>query len=72
MTNEQVSSKVTELSNNAWGIANTLWTAFSKSDVGKIILPFMVLRRLDCLLEANKALVLAAAGTISEGADGHV
>ena len=68
MTNEQVSSKVTELSNNAWGIANTIWTAFSKSDVGKIILPFMVLRRLDCLLEANKAMVLAAAGTISPSA----
>lgn len=68
MTNEQVSSKVTELSNNAWGIANTIWTAFSKSDVGKIILPFMVLRRLDCLLEANKALVLAASGTISPSA----
>lgn len=68
MTNDQVSSKVTELSNNAWGIANTIWTAFSKSDVGKIILPFMVLRRLDCLLEANKALVLAAAGTINSTA----
>jgi type I restriction enzyme M protein len=68
MTNEQVSSKVTELSNNAWGIANTIWTAFSKSDVGKIILPFMVLRRLDCLLEANKAQVLAAAATINASA----
>lgn len=68
MTNNNVSAKVTELSNNAWGIANTLWTAFSKSDVGKIILPFMVLRRLDCLLEANKALVLAAASTLTQSA----
>jgi len=68
MTNNNVSARVTELSNNAWGIANTLWTAFSKSDVGKIILPFMVLRRLDCLLEANKAQVLAAAGTINSTA----
>lgn len=60
MTNEQISSKVTELSNYGWSIANTLWTAFSKSDCGKIILPFMVLRRLDCLLEASKAKVLEA------------
>lgn len=37
MTNDQVSAKVTALSNNAWSIANTLWTAFSKSDVSKII-----------------------------------
>lgn len=68
MTNDQISARVTELSNNAWGIANTIWTAFSKSDVGKIILPFMVLRRLDCLLEANKAQVLAATATINSAA----
>lgn len=68
MTNQQVSSKVTELSNNAWSIANTLWTAFSKSDVGKIILPFMVLRRLDCLLENSKTQMLAASKLINSTA----
>ena len=68
MTNQQVSSKVTELSNNAWSIANTLWTAFSKSDVGKIILPFMVLRRLDCLLENSKTQMLAASKSINSSA----
>jgi type I restriction enzyme M protein len=68
MTNEQVSSKVTELSNNAWGIANTIWTAFSKSDVGKIILPFMVLRRLDCLLENSKEEMLKVANGMNPSA----
>ncbi|HEY9278384.1 MAG TPA: class I SAM-dependent DNA methyltransferase [Methylotenera sp.] len=68
MTNEQVSAKVTELSNNAWAVANTIWTAFSKSDVGKIILPFMVLRRLDCLLENTKSQMLESAKTISPSA----
>lgn len=68
MTNEQISSKVTELSNNAWSIANTLWTAFSKSDCGKIILPFMVLRRLDCLLDTTKEAVLYAAKSIPANA----
>jgi len=68
MTNEQVSAKVTELSNNAWAVANTIWTAFSKSDVGKIILPFMVLRRLDCLLENTKSQMLDAAKSISPSA----
>jgi len=69
MTNEQISAKVTELSNNGWSIANTLWTAFSKSDCGKIILPFMVLRRLDCLLEASKAKVLEANKSINPDAN---
>lgn len=68
MTNEQVSAKVTELSNNAWAVANTIWTAFSKSDVGKIILPFMVLRRLDCLLENTKSQMLDAAKSIGPSA----
>jgi type I restriction enzyme M protein len=68
MTNNQISSKVTELSNNAWGIANTIWTAFSKSDVGKIILPFMVLRRLDCLLENSKAAMLEASKSMNASA----
>ena len=68
MTNEQVSAQVTNLSNNAWSIANTLWTAFSKSDVSKIILPFMVLRRLDCLLENSKPNMLGAAKSIGASA----
>lgn len=60
-----ISAKVSELSNNAWSVADTLWTAFSKSDCGKIILPFMVLRRLDCLLEASKEKVLKASQGIT-------
>lgn len=68
MSSEQVSGKVTELSANAWGVANTLWTAFSKSDVGKIILPFMVLRRLDCLLENTKSQMLETAKSINQSA----
>ena len=63
-----ISSKVAELSNQSWSIANTLWTAFSKSDCGKIILPFMVLRRLDCLLEASKTKVLEASKAINPDA----
>ena len=41
-----------------WNIANdVLVHAFEKGDYKKIILPFMVLRRLDVLLEATKAQV---------------
>lgn len=39
-------------------MADLLRGDFKQSDYGKIILPFTVLRRLDCVLEANKSAVL--------------
>lgn len=43
-----------------WNIANdVLVHAFEKGDYKKIILPFMVLRRIDVLLEPTKEKVLA-------------
>lgn len=42
-----------------WNIANdVLVHAFEKGDYKKIILPFMVLRRIDVLLEPTKASML--------------
>ena len=42
-----------------WNIANdVLVHAFEKGDYKKIILPFMVLRRIDVLLEPTKAAAL--------------
>ena len=42
-----------------WNIANdVLVHVFEKGDYKKIILPFMVLRRIDVLLEPTKASVL--------------
>lgn len=58
MTNEQLSSKVAELSNVGWSIADGLWTQYSKGEIRDFILPMMVLRRLDCLLEKTKPAVL--------------
>ena len=43
-----------------WNIANdVLVHAFEKGEYKKIILPFMVLRRIDVLLEPTKEAVLA-------------
>ena len=39
-------------------MADLLRGDFKQSDYGKIILPFTVLRRLDCVLEATKPAVL--------------
>ncbi len=42
-----------------WSVADLLRGDFKQSDYGKVILPFTILRRLDCTLEATKAAALA-------------
>jgi type I restriction enzyme M protein len=42
-----------------WSVADLLRGDYKPSDYGKVILPFTVLRRLDCVLEATKLAVLA-------------
>lgn len=42
-----------------WSVADLLRGDYRQSDYGKVILPFTVLRRLDCILEATKPQVLA-------------
>jgi type I restriction enzyme M protein len=41
-----------------WSVADLLRGDYKQSDYGKVILPFTVLRRLDCVLEPSKAAVL--------------
>ena len=43
-----------------WSVADLLRGDFKQSQYGRIILPFTVLRRLECVLEANKQKVLVA------------
>ncbi|CAK6692451.1 hypothetical protein OGCDGJMD_01235 [Cyanobium usitatum str. Tous] len=47
------------LSSFIWAVADLLRGDYKRSDFGKVILPFTVLRRLDCVLEPTKAEVLA-------------
>jgi type I restriction enzyme M protein len=42
-----------------WSVADLLRGDYKQSEYGKVILPFTVLRRLDCVLEGTKAAVLA-------------
>lgn len=42
-----------------WSVADLLRGDYRQSEYGKVILPFTVLRRLDCVLEATKPAVLA-------------
>src|SRR5436853_7310056 len=47
-----------ELANFIWSIADLLRHDYKQADYGKVILPFTVLRRLDCVLEPTKQAVL--------------
>ena len=42
-----------------WSVADLLRGDYKQSEYGKVILPFTVLRRLDCVLESTKTAVLA-------------
>jgi type I restriction enzyme M protein len=47
-----------------WGVADKLRGTYKRHEYGKVILPFVVLRRLDCTLEATKNEVLAKAASL--------
>ncbi len=48
-----------ELANFIWAVADRLRGDYKQADYGKVILPFTLLRRLDCVLESTKDAVLA-------------
>lgn len=50
----------TSLVNFIWNNAEDLWGPFKHVEFGKIILPFTLLRRLECVLEPSREQVLAA------------
>jgi type I restriction enzyme M protein len=62
-------SDIKSLSGFVWSIAEILRGDFKQSEYGKVVLPFVVLRRLDCLLAGSKKAVLDAAKSLPEGAD---
>ncbi len=47
-----------ERANFIWGIADLLRGDYKQSEYGRVILPLTVLRRLDCVLEPTKRVVL--------------
>src|SRR5579875_3184426 len=49
----------TSLSALIWSVAALLRGDYKQSEYGRVILPFTVLRRLDCVLEPSKSKVLA-------------
>ena len=56
---------INEQANFIWSIADLLRGDFKQSEYGKVILPFTVLRRFDCVLAPSKAKILEANKTLT-------
>lgn len=61
MTNNNFSS----IASFIWSVADLLRGDFKQSQYGRIILPFTLLRRLECVLEETKPAVLTKAQTVN-------
>ena len=48
--NQQAALSTTSLSSFIWSVVDLLRGDYKQSEYGKVILPFTVLRRLDCVL----------------------
>jgi len=59
-------AKAVNLAQLIWNNAEIMRGLYKPADYGKVVLPFTVLRRLDCVLEPTKANVLELAGSLRE------
>lgn len=59
-------TKNTTLADFIWKNADDLWGDFKHVEFGKIILPFTLLRRLECVLEPTRAQVLETAKNMAD------
>ncbi len=64
-----MAADIKDLGGFVLSIAEILRGDFKQSEYGRVILPFVVLRRLDCILEDSKENVLAAAKDLPDGVD---
>lgn len=60
---------IKSLSSFVWSIAELLRGDFKQSEYGKVVLPFVVLRRLDCLLAETKSAVVSFADSLPPDMD---
>jgi type I restriction enzyme M protein len=64
-----MSTNIKSLGSFVWSIAELLRGDFKQSEYGKVILPFIVLRRLDCILDETKSAVLDMASSLPTDMD---
>lgn len=66
-----LSANVNEKANLIWAIADKLTGPFKPHEYGEVILPLMVIRRFDCILQDTKQVVLEANKSIPDGPMKH-
>ena len=59
-----VTSRINNHAGLIWAVADLLRGDYKQSEYGRVILPLVVLRRLDCVLEPTKDQVLARLGQL--------
>ncbi|MEJ8476659.1 type I restriction-modification system subunit M [Roseibium algae] len=61
-----MSQSTNNLASYIWSLADLLRGDFKQSQYGRIILPFTLLRRLECVLQASKAMFLEEAARVDK------
>ena len=61
-----MTQETNNLATDLWALADLLRGDFKQSQYGRVILPFALLRRLECVLEGSKPAVLAEAAKVEK------
>ena len=61
-----MTQETNNLATDLWALADLLRGDFKQSQYGRVILPFALLRRLECVLESGKPAVLAEAAKVEK------
>ena len=61
-----MTQETNNLAADLWALADLLRGDFKQSQYGRVILPFALLRRLECVLEGSKPAVLAEAAKVEK------
>jgi len=61
-----MTQETNNLAADLWALADLLRGDFKQSQYGRVILPFALLRRLECVLESSKSAVLAEAAKVEK------
>ncbi|WP_269621171.1 type I restriction-modification system subunit M [Zhongshania sp. BJYM1] len=67
--NRDNAARVQDNANLIWGAAEKMRGKITPADYGKVILPFTVLRRMDCLLEPHREAVKALASSLESATE---
>ena len=69
LVSQDRAARLQDNANLIWGAAERMRGKITPADYGKVILPFTVLRRMDCLLEPHIKTIQALAASLEKATD---